>query len=313
MRALALVLAAMAGLGCRDLPPNVEAGPDAAIGPRVRIATFNVRRFFDTVCDSATCGNGAYEELPSQAAFESRADQLAEAIQRLDADVISLQEVETQSCVDALVARLGATLRFGVLGEIDDPGSVDVAILARTPLELTVRHRADEPLTRPDGTTTTFTRELLEVHTVHDTGLEIVVFAAHFKSKSDDDPGRRLAEAQVSRRVVTAAAAAAPAALMVLGGDLNDTPGSPPLNALTLVSAGDAGLIRVADDLPLADQATYRFNGRGQAIDHLLLAPTAAARRIPYGSRVWRDDRGYGGSDHFALTSDFNARSPAFE
>ena len=152
-----------------------------------------------------------------------------------------------------------------------------------------------------DGSVTTFSRELLEVH-VRVVGVEVVMFAAHFRSKVNDDPARRLAEAQVAHRVVTELAARAPEALVVVGGDLNDTPGSPPLEALV----GDGGLVRLADDLPAAAQATYFYRGRGQSIDHLLVAPTAtAAERVPRSSRVWRDGNGYADSDHAALTSDF--------
>jgi len=274
---------------------------DASDDERVRVATFNVRRFFDTVCDSGACGPDEYEAMPSEGEFEARADQLAEAILRLDADVISLQELETQACLDALLARLAPEMPYGVLGEIHTPASVDVAVVSRTPLDQVRGHRTSEPLTRPDGTVTTFSRELLEIRARTVRGAPVVLFAAHFKSKSGDDPGRRLAEAQVTSHVVNEVATAAPDALVVLGGDLNDTPGSPPLHALTV----DGRLIRVADDLPLAQQATYIFRGRGEAIDHLLLAPTPAATRVPRSSGVWKDGTGWGGSDHFALTSDF--------
>jgi len=138
-------------------------------------------------------------------------------------------------------------------------------------------------------------------------GTEVVVFGAHFRSKSPpDDSGRRLAEAQVSRRIVTDVATALPAALVVMGGDLNDSPGSPPLDALTL----DGGLLRVAADLPVADQATYVFNGRGEAIDHILQAVTPAGASVPGSARVWKDTRGFSGSDHFALTADFEIPRP---
>lgn len=294
-----LSLAWLALVACR--PPGPAPALDAELGDRVRIATFNVRRFFDTVCESGRCDPGDYEALPSQAVFDARAAQLADAIRRLEADVLALQEVETQACLDALITRLGDAMPHGVLGELHTAASVDVAILSRTPIETVTGHRDREPLTRPDGTITTFSRELLEVHVHAETGAHVVVFAAHFRSKSDDDPGRRLAEAQVAGRVVTALAAAQPDALVVLAGDLNDTPDSPPLLALTT----DAGLIRVADDLPIAQQATYRYQGRGQAIDHLLLAPTPAAIRVPRSSRAWQEaGAGWGGSDHFALTSE---------
>lgn len=296
---LAIVVLAACGDG-------IAPAPDAG-GDTLRVATFNVRRFFDTVCDSGACETGDYEVVPTPAYFDERAAQLAEAIARLDADVIALQEIETQACLDALRARVGHVLPHGVLGEIGTAASVDVAVLSKTPIEQVLGHRATEPLTRPDGSATVFSRELLEVHVRAAGGAKVVMFAAHFRSKVNDDPGRRLAEAQAAARIVTARATAEPAALVVLGGDLNDTPGSPPLVALTV----DGGLVRLADDLPLAQQSTYLFDGRGQAIDHLLLAPTPAAIRVPRSSLVFKDGGGWGGSDHFALTSELRVAGGA--
>lgn len=286
-------------VGCRE--PAATETVDAATGTVVRVATFNVRRFFDTVCESGSCNEEDYEEQASTEYFNARADQLADAIRELDADVISLQEIETKACLDAVLARLTDVMPYGVLGEIHTAASVDVAVISKTPLDKVTGHRDTNPLTRPDGTPTTFSRELLEVQVRAPNGRKIVLVAAHFKSKSADDPGRRLAEAQVSSQVMTALAAAEPDALVALGGDLNDTPGSPPLDALTV----DGGLLRVADDLSAAAQTTYRYAGRGQAIDHLLIAPSSAALRVPRSSRVWKDGSGWGGSDHSALTSEF--------
>ncbi|MEO8705630.1 MAG: endonuclease/exonuclease/phosphatase family protein [Kofleriaceae bacterium] len=291
LRALVLVVA----IGCTHRADFGEP-VDAARG-NYRVATFNVRRYFDTVCASGACGSGEYEELPSQQAFDARATQLADALRALDADVVSLQELETQACLDAILARL-PELPYGVLGEIGSTASVDVAVISKTPITLVVNHRATEPLELPDGTVTTFSRELLEVH-VRDGA--VAIFATHFKSKSNDDPARRLAEAQHASRIVNELAAREPATLVVLAGDLNDTPESPPLAALTVTG----GLVRVAGDLATPDQATYVFDGRGQAIDHILIGPGTAALRVPRSSQVWRETSGWGGSDHAALTSDF--------
>jgi len=292
-----LLLVAFAA--CRTPTPTVEV--DAETGTRVRVATFNVRRFFDTVCDSGSCNEDDYEEQASPAYFDARAAQLADAILLLDADVISLQEVETKACLDAVLVRLTGVMPYGVLGEINTAASVDVAVLSKTPLDKVTGHRDQHPLHLPDGRVLAFSRELLEVQVRATDGTKIVMFAAHFKSKSADDPARRLAEAQVSSQIIHALAAAEPNALVVLGGDLNDTPDSPPLAALTV----DGGLVRVADDLQESQQATYRYAGRAQAIDHLLITPSSTAWRVPRSSRVWRDGSGWGGSDHAALTSEF--------
>lgn len=296
MRSVLVILLAVAA--CRELPPEIE--PDAQLGTPMRVATFNVRRLFDTVCESGMCGPEDYEALTTPDELAARATQIADAIRKLDPDVISLQEIETQPCLDALLANLTDVLPYGVLGEIGTVASVDVAVLSKAPLEQVVRHRANEPLALPDGTVTEFSRELLEVHTRSPNGVEVILFAVHFKSKSGDEPARRLAEAQVSARVVNEVAARTPDAVVLLAGDLNDTPDSPPLAALT--AAG--GLIRLADDLAPAAQATYFFAGLGQSIDHILLAPGHASTRVTRSSRAWRDNGGFGGSDHSALTTE---------
>lgn len=291
-----LVLAA-----CRTPDPAVQRDATLDERPRLRVGTFNVHRFFDVVCESGRCEPDDYESLPAQAEFEARAVQIATAIRALDLDVIALQEIETQACLDAILAHTTDTLPYGALGEIGFAGSVDVAILSRTPLDAVIGHRDDNPLTLPDGRVTTFARELLEIRT-RVNGASLALFAAHFRSKVDDDPARRLAEAGAARRIVESTVAAEPRILAILAGDLNDVPGSPPLAALE----DDAGLDRLADDLPLADQATYRYGGRGQAIDHLLLAPNRSDARLPRSARVWQGSSsfGYGGSDHAALTAE---------
>ncbi len=298
---LRVVLVVALALGaCRDVsdPPGP---PDAPAGEHVRLATVNVHRFFDTVCDSGACEPGDYEEQPTADDFAFKADQLAEAIRGLDADMVALEEIESQACLDSLLARLDDVMPYGELGETGGTASVDVAVMSTRPIAAVRRHRADTPLTLADGTVTTFSRELLEVEVHTGDDRAIVLFAAHFKAKVDDDAPRRLAEAQAASRIVDERAAVSPDALVVLGGDLNDTPGSPPLNALVV----DGALVRVADDLPVEAQATYRYDGRGQAIDHLLLAPSPRVLRLPRSSIVWRDATGYGGSDHAALSSDF--------
>ncbi len=271
---------------------------------RVRIGTFNVHQLFDTQCDSDNCGPDDFESVVSEDELQKHVHELADAILRLGADVVALQEIENEASLEALRDALGDAMPYSVIGEAGFAASMDVAVVSRQPIEDVIGHRDDEVLVRPDGTETEFSRELLEVHTTARTGLPVVVFAAHFKAKTKDDPGRRLAEAETAARLVNETADAHPDAVVVLAGDLNDTPGSPALDAMT----GDGGLIRVADDLTKGAQITYRFMNRGEAIDHILLAPTRDDARISRSTKSWRDaGGGFGGSDHFALTSDFDA------
>lgn len=286
--------------------PTADAGlPDAGPPPRVRLGTFNLRLYFDTVCQSGQCGSADFEVQRTQAAFDTRTNQLASAITALNADLVALQEVENQDCLNALLTRLPA-MPYGALGEIGTPGSVDVAIVSKYPIDQVIPHRMTVNLVRPDGSLTSFSRELLEVDTHLPGGQPVFLFAAHFRSKVSDDPGRRYAEAAASRRIVETRAMQRPDALIVLGGDLNDTPDSAPLQAMT----ADAGLVRVAADIPLADQYTYFFNGTGQAIDHLLQAKTQLGVVVARSALTWGPSNGYAGSDHQALTADFEMRAP---
>ena len=317
-----MVLALGGAVGCLQGQSFAEEGPGASFPPSssedggptpgpvsqeepapgtVRIAAFNVHRFFDTVCDSGSCGGTAYEELPSADVFNARAVRIAQAIASMKAGVVLLSEVETLPCLEALKARL-PEFSTAVLGEIGTPASVDVAVLARYPLREVRLHRAQRILTRPDGTTTLFAREFLEVR-LDVQGAEVIVFAAHYRSKVDDDPGRRYAEAEASRDIVTAVAAERPGALVVLGGDLNDVPGSPPLEAL---EQGEA-LQRVSSELPLEELGTVWFQGASLALDHLYRARDASGPSVPGSFRVVRDAPGSGlaRSDHAAVQADF--------
>ncbi|MFP2958580.1 endonuclease/exonuclease/phosphatase family protein [Myxococcus sp. 1LA] len=281
------------GTGCGTPEP-----PDNALEGSVRIAAFNVQRLFDTVCDSGACGGNNYEALPTPSEFGIQADRLASAISRLDADIVLLAEVETQASLDALTDRLP---RFGYseLGETGAPASVDVAVLSVHPITQARGHRS-RTLWRPDGTATSFARELLEVH-LDVEGKKVIVFSAHFRSKSSDDPGRRFAEAVAARDIVAEVARTSPDALVVLGGDLNDVPGSEPITALER----DGALLRVASDRPDSETWTYAFYGDLQAIDHLYLA-RGGGSYVPGSFRTARDPRGgYGGSDHAAVYADF--------
>lgn len=274
---------------------TLQLGPDL-----VRVATWNVHLFFDDVCDSGRCGRSDFESVPSTAEFQGRAEQIAQAIERLEVDVIMLEEVENQRALDAIASYLPAGWVTAVLGETGFAASVDVAVLARIPLSEVRTHRGTR-LPLPDGGTTTFARELLEVRLRNG----MIVFAAHFRSKVGDEPARRLAEATAARAIVLGAAAEEPGATVVLGGDLNDVPGSPPLEALT---SGDDGLVRLAAELAPDADWTVTFEGGHQAIDHLLVARGASlAAFVPRSVGVQREGASgsFGGSDHAALRAIF--------
>jgi hypothetical protein len=293
----------------------VEVDPDAAPtddaeaspGPEPtlrRFGTLNVLRFFDTTCDSGTCGGSAYEPSVSQDQFDGKARALTHAIEAMDVHFLMLQEVESAACMQALQERLGDRYTVAYLAETGTPASADVGVLAEGQLIDVVLHRQD-PILRADGTTTTFAREFPEVHLTHH-GQDIVLMPLHFRSKYNDDPARRLAEAEAAQRIATEVAAAHPDAIVVLGGDVNDGIGSPALLALEAGGLLDG----VYDDLAAHKRWTYDYNSQHMMLDHLLLARDATGAWVAGETRVIREDIvGNWPSDHAGLIATIHAQS----
>lgn len=284
-------------------PPDGSADVqgDAPLTPDLSFATFNLRLFFDTNCDSGKCASGDFESVRTQAEFDARAEQVASAIRAMKVTAISLQEIENQNGLVAIHQRLSDLYPTAYMGEIGIDGSLDVAVLGPGPV-LEIRKHRGVPIQRPDGTSTYFTREFLEMHLDH-AGTRLVVFSAHFRSKNDDDPGRRIAEARAARDIVAATAQEFPQAVVLLGGDLNDTPGSEPLNEIE----SSTELLRVASDRPIEEVSTYVFGGDLYAIDHIFVAVNTRGAYLPSSAKAVRDAPGKGlaGSDHAALRADF--------
>lgn len=277
--------------------------PDVDTSNVITIGTWNVRRLFDTVCDSGACGDDAFETAYSQAQFEFRISQAVSGIQRLGADVVLLQEVENSDALDALAAALNGSYDVHILGETDFDASLDTAVLSRGELIQVTRHR-NARIPRPSGGTTTFAREFLEVE-VNVRGTRLIVFNAHFKSQNDDDADRRLAEARAAAEIARARIAERPDATVILGGDLNDVPGSDAISALDAVTT----LSRVAAELG-ADAGTVEFNGLSNALDHLYVCTTCPWVYVPGTAAVVRSSgsSALSGSDHAGLRASIQAR-----
>lgn len=278
-----------------DMPPVDTRKP-------LKIATLNLRLLFDTNCNSGRCGPNDFEAKPTQAELDERFVQIRAAITALDADVYAFQEIETQQLFEQLTEPFVQTHPVRVFGEIGSAGSVDVAIMMRGQFIETRKHRDSTTLQLEGGGTQRFARELLEVHSDIE-GQRVVMFSAHFVSKSSDADGdRRRAEAAGALPIILATAQEFPEALVVLGGDLNDTPDAQPL--LTLKQGG---LTRVGEGLPPGVFYSYNFRGELQSIDHLLFVDREEIDVDPDSVQAFHDQgrTGFGGSDHAAIRATF--------
>jgi endonuclease/exonuclease/phosphatase (EEP) superfamily protein YafD len=291
----------LGGAGTQDMDHSDDDAQEEEQGPVVRLATWNVRLFFDDVCDLGICSEDGRERQPTTEQFQARAEQIADAVARVDADVIVLQEVETQACLDAVRQYLGEGYQVFEVGETRRAGSIDTAVIARTeaPARI-VTHRQDS-FVREDGETSQFLREFMEIHVTLE-GSEVIMFAAHYRSQVNDDPAQRYAEATRSREILDDVAQRHPDALIVLGGDLNDIPGS---RTLEILEEGD-GLIRVASEL----EEDWTINsGHLAAFDHLYLVP-GRGDYLEGSVEIIRDLPSGGGSDHAPLVANFTPPQP---
>lgn len=287
-----------------DARPGTQADADPTCvpdpnGDELTIATYNTYLLFDTICDSGRCHTSDFEQKRTQQEFDERIAQVAAAIDALGADIVMLQEVEKQPVLDALNEALENPYPVAYLAESGYPGSLDVAVLARG--------EARDIMTylQLEDSQQTFTRPLLRVD-LQINCKSVIAFAAHFRSKVGDDPNRRLAEARTTRQIVGEVAAQNQDALLLLGGDLNDTPDSDMMQELT----GNGGLVWVAEGKRLIDVYTIVHNSMRMQVDHLLLAPSGGGAYVPDSVRSVHDHNpvGYGGSDHGALVGRFEMR-----
>lgn len=272
----------------------------------VVIGTYNTHLFFDTVCDSGDCGGYSFEEKPSESSYRTKVSDLAKAVKKIDADIILLQEVEKASCLEDLFDALGGKYDDLYLGEKGSLASVDTAVMTKGKITYKNKHTAQIDCPECEGGKTTFARAFLEIH-IELGGRNIIVFSAHFISKNssngDESDARRAAEGRAAARILEETAEKYPDALIVMGGDLNDTPGSDTLKPL---ESSDM-LLRVAEELSYTDQATYYYN-EPIALDHLFMALNHGGSYVKGSAEVIKDAPSWyelDPSDHASLRAEF--------
>jgi uncharacterized protein len=133
------------------------------------------------------------------------------------------------------------------------------------------------------------------------------VFIAHFKAKRDDDPALRLGEATQARAIVLAKAKADPKRLIVMGGDLNDDPGSDPISKLE--SSDAAGKLTRVLGVDVAPDQQYSWFGsvNRSKLDHLFVPDPIASKYVKGSGKIFKDAerKGLSGSDHGAVFARF--------
>ncbi len=263
-------------------------------GVDVSVATFNVQRLFDEECDSGQCDADDFEEVISTLSINSKVDRIQRALMSIDADVIVLQEIEKKELLDRVLEGMESEYPTAIFGETNFAASLDVAVISRGDYIKHVKHRGTVLQTQTGGTEK-FAREFLEVH-VEIEGQEVIVFGAHFISKrTSNSAPRRWAEGNGAGEIASKVAAENPEALVVIAGDLNDTPDSAPLTAMCSHGCEMPSLKVSADKY-----YTHVFYGERAILDHVVYWPAEHVQMHPDGLSVIRDTGkdGLADSDH---------------
>lgn len=256
----------------------------------IRLATLNTEFMFDGADGE---GEATFPHKGDPVLARAHRDRIGSILRMLDADVVVLQEVESdvamQLLVDESLAGFGYTVHF-VQG-LDFFTGQNIGILSRVPIDTV--GRTDELVRR--GSTTELqgvSKNMFARLTLG--GTPTTLIGVHFLARPDDPARkpRREAQAEVIRRLVVQELELGRAVAVV--GDFNDFDdqvrdirGSRPItNVLTTIKSARPGpqddLHNVVEDVAQERRFTSHYDrnsndrvemGEFSAIDHVLLSP----------------------------------------
>jgi endonuclease/exonuclease/phosphatase family metal-dependent hydrolase len=199
---------------------------------------------------------------------------LAESIDRLDADVVSLQELSSKETLEThLLGRRGLAEKYPYVAYVrgNDQRGIQVGIISKFPFAEVVTHK-DTSFPLADGSgTSKFSRDFLrvDVNLDQDPEAELTVYNTHSKSRRPTDSGassdtRRLSEAMAMRDIAEKEMKPFPNRLFVLTGDLNDNTDDASVKAILTPSNGGEPWLDSLDHLPTEERNTWPSNPKQQ-------------------------------------------------
>ncbi|MBC7461457.1 MAG: endonuclease/exonuclease/phosphatase family protein [Thermoleophilia bacterium] len=266
--------------------------------PLLKVATLNAQNFFDSVDAPAPIA----DDVPSANEYRTKLAKLAGTVRDLlgAPDLLALEEVENTKVLDDLLARpelAGLGYQY-VLLPTNGARSINPALLYRTSaatvlgssqLQQTVglgEHAIADGVhsiadARAKGAL--FSRQPLlvdlQLAAAADgtPGRELSVIVNHLVSKFSPygvpTDTMRVAQATYLREQVTRLRTEHPEREVVVLGDLNDTPGSAALKALTGPGRSPTLIDASAELVPEGERYSFIYQGRSELIDHILVTP----------------------------------------
>lgn len=274
----------------------------------------------------------------------SHLEALLRRTDRLNADVLAVQEVENLTALREFNAMLDAPYPFVALIEGNDPRFIDVGLLSRLPIGSATSNRWVPDPANPSRFL--FSRDLMAVEILnhaHDAAM-FTIWVAHFKSKFVDpeitdaaeiaaaeqaNDDRRQRQATAAHDIIAASHDVANDRFIVCG-DFNDHPGNAPLSpllngALALQDVFDVGVnvdferpegegprVGNPEDQSADENWTHRFSVSNapdiyERLDHFLVSGSLG--NLVKGARIQRRThwgKNNAGSDHDPISVDID-------
>ncbi len=233
-------------------------------------------------------------------------------------DILIVVEVENRPtlerfCKQVLKAKFQSSYPHFMVIDGNDVRGIDVGILSRFPI-INMRSHVDDTGAN-DGTI--FSRDCPEYDFDLPGGKRIVVIPNHLKSKrnGDNQESQDRRQAQADRAHEIAKAALNRTDMVIVGGDLNDVPDSPPLASLFTDGFSD---VSTHPNWPQDRPGTYDTGLKTGKLDYLIMSPqlklklqtVGVERRGSYHPTLWEHfdtvDKSSEASDHHLVWADFD-------
>lgn len=264
-------------------------------GVEVKIASYNVENLFDMNTD----GSEYDEYIPNgdsgwtNEMYHTKLRNTAKVIKGINADIIGLQEIESENALKDLKKELkfqGLYYRYYLFSR-NKKSTVNTAILSRYPIQSGLKHPIDY---------TGNYRDILEAK-IDINGKPLRVFVNHWKSKSGPESERILSAKRLTFRL----SKLSPDEPFVLIGDfnshfeeyktflksrkLNDTEGVTGINHILRTIDEDENPITYASlktnngtlynlwyDLSSEKRWSHQYRGKGEGLDNIIISPALA-------------------------------------
>lgn len=248
----------------------------------VRIANLNCHNLYNDVIDSPETMAGAEaESTPITSVYQAHLKAVAQELVKLGGDVVMLQEVENLAVLGDLQRRpeLGGKYGYSSLITGNDPRGIDIAVLSKYPLRV-VSHKGEKIYAPGSTYYYYYARDVVETHVTTPAG-EFVALGIHYRSQissnSVDDDKKRLAEANGTRQIADKLMADSPSLPIVVLGDFNSTPDSPPG---MLIKGASPAFTDVSADTPVADRWSITYSGKKLLYDTQWVNPVMWGRYV---------------------------------